>query len=252
MKQVKDSQKSEAKIEKTKIYNLIIIDKSGSTEIIKDEAISGYNETLGGIKSAQLKYADSQEHFVSLVLFCACETKVVYDRVPVKDAENLTKKTYIPCCCTPLYDAVGTSVQKLKECLKDAKNYTVMVTIITDGMENASKEWSGMALAKLIDEMKDAGWLFSFIGANMDAEKFAATISITNTIQWEQTHDGTNRMFKKDLAARERRYKDEDAIYCKSICSDNNLMPEEDIESNMIKLRKKLNKKYYDDDKSKK
>ena len=57
---------------KTQVYNLVILDKSGSMESIKKEAIDGYNETLGAIRAAQLKHIDTQEHFVSLAAFCGC------------------------------------------------------------------------------------------------------------------------------------------------------------------------------------
>lgn len=57
---------------KAQIYNLIILDRSGSMYEIKKEAINGYNETLGTIKAAQLKYMDTQEQFVSLAAFCCC------------------------------------------------------------------------------------------------------------------------------------------------------------------------------------
>ena len=57
---------------KTQVYNLVILDKSGSMESIRTEAINGYNETLGSIKSTQLKFMDTQEHFVSLAAFCDC------------------------------------------------------------------------------------------------------------------------------------------------------------------------------------
>ena len=54
---------------KTQVYNLVILDKSGSMELIRKEAVNGYNETLGTIKAAQLKHLDTQEHFVSLAAF---------------------------------------------------------------------------------------------------------------------------------------------------------------------------------------
>ena len=57
---------------KTKVFNLIILDKSGSMSTIADAAIAGFNETVGGIRSAQKQFADTQEHYVSLLPFCAC------------------------------------------------------------------------------------------------------------------------------------------------------------------------------------
>ena len=67
--------KNETKQTKTQVFNVIILDKSGSMENIRQAAVSGFNETLNGIKKAQEKYADTQEHYVSLLTFCDCEKK---------------------------------------------------------------------------------------------------------------------------------------------------------------------------------
>ena len=59
-------------IQKTQVFNVIILDRSGSMECIRQAAVEGFNETLAGIKKAQEKFADTQDHFVSLVTFCSC------------------------------------------------------------------------------------------------------------------------------------------------------------------------------------
>ena len=82
----------------------------------------------------------------------------------------------------------------------------MLVTIITDGHENASKEWTGPAIKKLIDDCKEDGWMFAFIGAGEDIVKVATTISITNTVVWEKTAPGTEVMFSINNAASERYY----------------------------------------------
>ena len=187
---------------KTQIYNLVILDKSGSMESIRKEAIDGYNETLGSIKSTQLKFMDTQEHFVSLAAFCDCGIDMIYDMTPIKDAEKLTKEKYDPCCCTPLFDAIGKTVKTLKKKIANVEDSAVLVTIITDGYENSSKEWDGKTVAKLIDECKEEGWMFSFIGAGEDVVKVATTISITNTMVWENTSEGTKKMFDDENDAR--------------------------------------------------
>ena len=98
-------EKNETTQTKTQVFNVIILDKSGSMECIRKAAIDGFNETLNGIKKAQEKYADTQEHFVSLLTFCDCEKKYVFDKVPVAEARPLTMDDYQPCCCTPLYSS---------------------------------------------------------------------------------------------------------------------------------------------------
>lgn len=187
---------------KTQVFNLVILDKSGSMETIRKEAIDGYNETLGSIRAAQLKYWDTQEHFVSLAAFCSCGIDMIYDKTPIKDAEKLTWEKYDPCCSTPLFDAIGKTVKKMKRDTKHIADAAVVVTIITDGAENDSVEWTEISVKKLIEECKKEGWVFSFIGAGEDIIQIATTISITNTMLWEQTSEGTAKMFDNENQAR--------------------------------------------------
>ena len=189
---------------KTNIYNLIILDRSGSMETIKKDAINGYNETLGTIKAAQLKYMDTQTHYVTLVAFCGCSVETIYDNADAKDAEKLNAEKYQPCCSTPLLDAIGSSVQQLRKKVGDDKEAEILVTIITDGEENSSKEWRWEAVKKLIEELKEQGWMFSFIGAMENVIEIATSISITNTMQWDNTPEGTQAMFECENQARSR------------------------------------------------
>ena len=87
----------------------------------------------------------------------------------------------------------------------------VLVTIITDGEENVSVEWTGPAIKKLIDERKEEGWMFSYIGADHDVETVAASISITNTVVWTKTTEGTEAVICNENEARERFYDKMDA-----------------------------------------
>lgn len=192
--------------QKTPVYNLIILDKSGSMESIRQEAINGYNETVGSIKAAQLKHADTQEHFISLAAFCSCGVDMIYDCVPINEAEKLTKEKYNPCCCTPLYDAIGTTVKALGKKTDEMEDAAVLVTIITDGEENASREWDSKAVKALIEERKEEGWVFSYIGADHDVERAATNISITNTVSWCKNIADTIAVINNENCARSRFY----------------------------------------------
>jgi uncharacterized protein YegL len=175
---------------KTKIFNLIIIDESGSMQSIKNAAIDSVNETIQTIRSAQKKH-ENQEHYVSLVTFND-DVKTIYESVPVNEVKELTAETYRPNCCTALYDAMGISLNALRN--KVTADDKVLVTIVTDGYENASKEYSGKAIKSLVDELKSKNWVFAYIGANQDVEAVAATISITNVMKFETTTEGTQAM----------------------------------------------------------
>ena len=187
---------------KTRIFNLIIIDESGSMQSIKTAAIDSVNETIQTIRSAQKKH-EEQEHFVSLVTFND-DVKTVYECVPVDEVKELTAETYQPDCCTALYDAMGLSVNVLRKKVADVDK--VLVTVVTDGCENASREYSGKAIKALVDELKDKGWVFAYIGANQDVEAVAATISITNAMNFETTPEGTQMMTERVNRSRERLY----------------------------------------------
>lgn len=226
---------------KTPIYNLVILDKSGSMESIRTEAINGYNETLGSIKSTQLKFMETQEHFVSLAAFCGCGVDMIYDMTPIKDAEKLTKEKYDPCCCTPLFDAIGKTVKELKRKTAEIEGAAFLVTIITDGYENASKEWDSKAVCKLIDGCKEDGWMFSFIGAGEDVIKVASKISISNTMVWENTPKGTEAMFSIENNARMQFCEDLDIEMC--ACEYAPSLSEKKV------LFKKLASAYYKEDK---
>ena len=187
---------------KTRIFNLIIIDESGSMQSIKKEAIDSVNETIQTIRSAQKKH-EGQEHYVSLVTFND-DVKTVYDCVNVDEVKELNAETYRPNRCTALYDAMGISLNALRRNV--AGNDNVLVTIVTDGYENASREYSGKSIKALVDELKAKGWVFAYIGANQDVEKVAASMSITNTMCFDTTHEGTVAMGKKLNKARGRFY----------------------------------------------
>ncbi|MGN1266129.1 MAG: hypothetical protein ACI4UL_09965, partial [Muribaculaceae bacterium] len=114
---------------KTQVYNVIILDRSGSMSSIRRAAVEGFNETLASVKVAQEKYADTQDHYVTLVTFCECETKHVYDMTPVAQANELKMEEYVPCCCTPLYDAMGYTLTKMRKHVQDIEDATVVVTV---------------------------------------------------------------------------------------------------------------------------
>lgn len=192
---------------KTQVYNLIVLDKSGSMYSIAPAAISGFNETVGSIRSAQERFADKQEHYVSLMIFCGCEKSLVYDKVPVAEVKSLTPKDYQPCCNTPLYDAMGISINALYKDIKDKENATAVVTVITDGLENASREYSGRDIKALVERMKEQeGWNFAFMGTNQDVGATAASLSIDNHMEFSYNAAGMQEAWEKELKSRTRMY----------------------------------------------
>jgi Mg-chelatase subunit ChlD len=142
---------------KVNVFNLIILDESGSMESIKKPALDGLNETLQSIQSAQKTHKDLQQHYVSLISFNSAGIKTFLDKVPVSEIRLLTKKDYQPSNSTPLFDAMGYGLTNLRKNLDEQKTNQVLVTIITDGCENASKEYNGKMIKSLVQELKELG-----------------------------------------------------------------------------------------------
>lgn len=190
------------KKEKTQIYNLVVLDKSGSMECIRRAAMEGFNETLAGIKKAQQEYAETQQHYISLVTFCSCSRDAVYDKVPAAEAVPLTLNQYEPCCCTPLYDAIGFALTSLRAHVKDIDDVAVVVTIITDGLENASKEYNRNSIRALVDSLKNEGWSFTFMGANQNSSEVAQSLAIRNSQDFDYSDEGIERAYRRDRSSK--------------------------------------------------
>ena len=199
----------EKKNEKTKVYNVIIMDRSGSMWDIQKPAIQGFNEVLGGVKAAQTKYAETQEQFITLVLFDSTSIDEVYWNADPSKTVILTEETYVPGACTPLYDAMGRTLTKLEKELKGDENHSVIVTVITDGLENSSEEYSGAAIKALVEHLKEEGWSFAYMGTDHDVHGVSVSLSITNVVKFEKTEAQTMETFRKERLARDRWFEEE-------------------------------------------
>ena len=190
------------KKETTTIHTLLILDESGSMQSIYKQALTGANETIQSTKAAQEQYPD-QDHRFTFVTFNTIEPfiKTVIDDQPVKDVKELTEADYRPNACTPLYDAMGVSITALEQKVREGDR--VLVTVITDGLENASREYSGKAVKAMVDRLREKGWTFVYIGANQDAVEVAKDLHIWNSLEFCASIEGTEAMFQ-----RHRRSKD--------------------------------------------
>lgn len=184
-----------------RVHNLILLDESGSMQSIYQPALTGVNETLQTICEAQKEH-DNQEHIVWLVTFDTGHFKQIYANTPVEKAEAITPEQYRPCGGTPLYDAMGKSINQLRQIV--TADDVVLVTVITDGYENASREYNGKAIKALVEEMKGRGWVFTYIGANQDVEAVAASMSIDNRLAFEANDECTGAMFERECRSRKK------------------------------------------------
>ena len=156
---------------------VFILDRSGSMAGLEDDTIGGFNAMI------QKQKNENGEAYVSTVLFDN-HTEVIYDRVDIQKIQPMTRNDYYVRGSTALLDAVGKAIHHIGNVHKyareeDRPEKTIFV-ITTDGMENASREYTYQRVRQMIEHEKEKyGWEFLFLGANIDAAKEAARFGIT-------------------------------------------------------------------------
>jgi hypothetical protein len=149
---------------KKKLYAHILLDRSGSMEECRASTISAFNEYVN-----TLRINDEISARLSLTLFDDQGIDLVFDRLKARDTPKLTDEIFVPRGMTPLNDAIARTAQAMEKAeLRDGEN--VAFVILTDGLENASREYSREAVRKLLERLqKDRNWLVIYLGANQDA-----------------------------------------------------------------------------------
>lgn len=154
---------------------VFILDRSGSMDSLAEDTIGGYNSLLKKQKELPGKA------MVTTVLFDD-QYEVLHNGEDLNKVEPLTSATYYARGCTALLDAVGRTLMdvdaKYKGLADFMKPSKTMVVIITDGMENSSREYTYEKVKRMISARREIGWEFVFLGANIDAEAVAENIGI--------------------------------------------------------------------------
>ena len=185
-----------------RVFNLLVVDESGSMSFIKHQTLMGINETLTTIQKMQKAHKNLEQR-VTLITFDSTHKNLLYDNVNAHQAKPLKPQDYNPCGATPLYDAIGMGISKLNALTTE--DDSVLVTIITDGEENSSEEYSLKMIKNLIGKLKKQNWTFTFIGTdNLDVESIAMDMGIDNHLQFAEDEAGTQKMFTRENRARER------------------------------------------------
>ena len=155
---------------------VFILDRSGSMSGLEGDTIGGFNSMI------EKQKREPGTALVSTVLFDGTST-VIHDRVNVQDIQPLTEREYFVRGCTALLDAIGGAIHHIGNIHKYAREedrpaHTLFV-ITTDGMENASHQYSSGRVKKMIQhEQEKYGWEFLFLGANIDAVETAGRFGI--------------------------------------------------------------------------
>lgn len=200
--------KTERKEGESRVYNLVILDESGSMGQIYMQALTGANETISTIRKEQDE-DPSLKQILTFVTFDSNsrrqDVRTIINCEAIENVKDITEQDYNPGGCTPLYDAMGLSITSLRTIVKDGDN--VLVTVITDGYENSSKEFSGQMVKELVEELRGKGWVFTYIGANQDSVEVSRGLGINNSMDFRQDAVGTGMMFEKMNSSRRAYYK---------------------------------------------
>ncbi|MBR0130295.1 MAG: VWA domain-containing protein [Firmicutes bacterium] len=173
---------------------VMILDRSGSMSGLEADTIGGFNSMIEKQKK------EEGEAYVSVMLFDD-RFDVIYDRVDIRKVEPMSERQYFVRGMTALLDAVGRAVTHISNVHKYAREEDVpektIFIITTDGMENASREYSYDKVRRMIEDKKEQGWEFMFLGANIDAVAEAGRIGIDarRAVRYEHDSIGTQTTF---------------------------------------------------------
>ena len=168
---------------------VVLLDRSGSMETIAADVVGGYNTFINDQREA------GTDASVTLVQFDSRDPhEVVYERLPIAEVPKLTSKTFIPRGGTPLFDATGKLVARIREqraldTRPTNEQPDVAFVTITDGEENESTEFSLQQLRQLIANCEQEGWTFVYLSAGIDAYDDANDLGVNS---------GRARAFKAD------------------------------------------------------
>ena len=156
---------------------IFILDRSGSMHHLESDTIGGYNSFLDQQK------AEEGEALVTTVLFDD-KYEILHNCIDIKKVQPITKKEYYARGSTALLDAVGKTIKEVEHrqnfTAEDKTPEKTMVVIITDGLENASREYNLDTVKKMVTAQQEKhGWEFIFLGANIDAVKTAGGFGIS-------------------------------------------------------------------------
>jgi hypothetical protein len=174
----------------------IVLDRSGSMESVRSDTIGGFNTFLDDQRESGGEATITLAQFDNIY-------EVVYSAIPLADANRLDNSTFVPRASTALLDAIGRTIQdtgrRLAAMAEDQRPEKVVFVILTDGLENASNEFTAQKVNEMISHQRDVyKWEFVFLGANQDAITTAANLGIraANSLTYAANSEGVERAFR--------------------------------------------------------
>lgn len=167
---------------------VMVLDRSGSMHECQEATVGGFNQF---IRDQQDMPGSAN---VTLVQFDD-QYEVVHDAVALPDVPELNCQTFVPRGSTALLDAIGKAING---CAARFRNNKVIFVILTDGLENASKEYKREQICDLIKQREANGWTFVYIGANQDAIAEGASLAIpaVRSVNYAATPEGTHEAYR--------------------------------------------------------
>ena len=192
---------------KTRVYNLIILDESGSMKTIRRGTVACIDNLVDSIRMESVASPLLEQH-VSCFSF---NSEGVREQIALTKADpggpRFDWERYRPSGLTPLYDAIGHATGRLRVQIGHDDGYAVLVTILTDGAENASQVYDSRSVSGIVRQLQSHDWVFTYIGTNHDVAADAARIGIRNARTFDYGDTDPVRFMDDELEHRRRYYR---------------------------------------------
>lgn len=199
----------------------IVLDESGSMSSCWNPTVEGYNQFLN-----EQKKLDAERTKVTLCKFEGGNTKYPYQYLSILEAPLLDRTNYIPGGGTNLLDAIGKTIIETNDYLKglpEEERPAVIITIMTDGEENSSRQFTNEDIKVFVKKCEKKGWAFTFLGANIDAFAVGATFGMnaSNTASYSTANMGATMATMSNVTTRMRSAKlagvDTETVYASAM-----------------------------------
>jgi von Willebrand factor type A domain len=183
----------------------IVLDRSGSMEECRDATINGFNEYVHNIRRV-VKQEELAARITLTVFNHSLRTPLFQELLSRLHA--LDRVTYVPHGATAMLDAVGRTMERLEQKGQNIDEASVLVCIISDGYENASRKYTRSDVAERIQRLTATGrWTFTYLGSNQDLSKVASDLAIPihNTSAYASDPAGTAAAWERHARASTRR-----------------------------------------------
>ena len=183
----------------------VVLDRSGSMSNCVHQTVDALNGYLIGMQK------ENTEGLVTISLFDSQSIDIGVDKVQIKDLSPLEYSFLTPRASTPLYDAIGAAIYEHSNYDVTKEDKKVLV-IVTDGLENASREYTGDAIKKLVEEKEESGWLIVYLGSDHDIYKQTKMMGIDPGRSIRYSKGKSDSAFRSVLRTSEDYYRGTKAI----------------------------------------